>query len=523
VGVTGATWVALAAAVAGEVVKTTASQMAEQIIDEGSGHDRNVIIQMDRPKQESQHFISRAAGAIGERRMTMSARDLLPTDPETLRDTSRTNYQRRKLSRQRASASSQLASSTAAATTTKQRQKGSRDTMSQLLSHDNVQSALADAGTTSKTPGFWASNSLAVTLSKDDLAKVVDEVDGISGVYVNRKLAVPRVVEVGSLPRGVADNKGGAWGLHAIGAMATWGAFGARGAGVTIGILDTGIDQTHPDLAGKVAAWAEFDVNGQEVLGSVAHDTDEHGTHVAGTVVGGNASGNWIGVAPDANVAAAMVIDGQVGGTDAQVLAGIDWAISQNVDVISMSLGGFTLGPVIGEVYTEAMITALLAGIPVVIAIGNDGEQTSGSPGNDLFSLGVGATDWRDEPAGFSGGRTHALLESSLIQPSFLPIIFSKPDLSAPGVAIDSSVPGNGYKAFSGTSMATPHVSGAIALLLSATNKFASVPDNERAFLVQDLLVGSVEELGENGQDHRYGFGRLDALRAVGFAKESGF
>ncbi len=86
-----------------------------------------------------------------------------------------------------------------------------------------------------------------------------------------------------------------------------------------------------------------------------------------------------------------------------------------------------------------------------------------------------------------------------------------------------SSVPGGKWEAFNGTSMATPHVAGAIALLLSCTSILDVVDTNKRAFLIQDLLSGAVEELGESGQDHRYGFGRIDILRTIGYAIERGY
>jgi subtilisin family serine protease len=217
------------------------------------------------------------------------------------------------------------------------------------------------------------------------------------------------------------------------------------------------------------------------------------------------------------------VLDGAVGGTDAQVLAGIDWAFEQKVDVISMSLGGLTLGPEAPSTYTEAILTCVRAGIPVVTAIGNEGSQTSGSPGNDLFAFAVGATDSMDRSAGFSGGRTQIIRRSNFIPPEDLPLPYSKPDISAPGVTIFSSVPGGKWLAFNGTSMATPHVAGAVALLLSAAPGLRNLPAEQRAFTIQNILAGSVEELGEAGQDHRYGFGRLDVFRAVGFAKAEGF
>src|SRR5262249_18448707 len=156
----------------------------------------------------------------------------------------------------------------------------------------------------------------------------------------------------------------------------------------------------------KIAHWAEFDSLGNIVKKSKPHDTDEHGTHCAGTLVGENASGRFIGVAPEAKIAAALVLDGEKGGTDAQVLAGIDWAVEKGVDVISLSLGGLVMDAETPPTYTEALLTCIEAGIPVVAAIGNEGQQTSGSPGNDLFALSVGATDPRSRAAGFSGGRT---------------------------------------------------------------------------------------------------------------------
>lgn len=173
--------------------------------------------------------------------------------------------------------------------------------------------------------------------------------------------------------------------------------------------------------------------------------------------------------------------------------------------------------------YTRAIVTALLRGVPVVAAIGNEGQQTTGSPGNDYFALSIGATDPRDRVAGFSGGRTQIIYESDYIQPKSLPLPYSKPDITAPGVAILSSVPNGKYKAFNGTSMATPHVAGAIALLLAATSIRDKVEGVDRALLIQRLMKSAVEDLGEAGQDHRHGFGRLDILRAIDFAYQEGY
>ena len=279
-----------------------------------------------------------------------------------------------------------------------------------------------------------------------------------------------------------------------------------------IGLLDTGADVGHPDLKDKVAHWAEFDSLGIPIS-SQPHDSDEHGTHCAGTLVGGNASGRHIGLAPGAKLAAAMVLHGEEGGTDAQVLAGIDWCVEQKVDVISLSLGGLFMDAETPPTYTEAILTCLEAGIPVVAAIGNEGEQTTGSPGNDLFAISVGATDPQDRVAGFSGGRTQILRKSDFIEPKYLPLPYSKPELSAPGVAISRSVPGGKWKAFNGTSMATPHVAGGIALLLG-TDENSRTGDRGSPGLPDQgpdaWLRGRAGRV--RGQDHRYGFGRLERI-----------
>ena len=157
------------------------------------------------------------------------------------------------------------------------------------------------------------------------------------------------------------------------------------------------------------------------------------------------------------------------------MLAGIDWALDRGVHVISMSLGGLVIGPETPGTYTRAIVDCFLRGVPVVAAIGNEGDGTGGSPGNDLFTLAVGATDVDDDVAGFSSGRTQVVTESAVIRPELLPLPYPKPDVSAPGVAVESSVPGGTWAAFSGTSMATPHTSGAVALLLSATGNLSSV------------------------------------------------
>ncbi|MDZ7291444.1 MAG: S8 family serine peptidase [candidate division KSB1 bacterium] len=498
-------------------------EQVEKIIDEARDDRLQVIVRIGSNDESQEPLLRFATDAIRQRNMSFSARELLPG-------------KRRKTPRpvpgKRATTARGMlrAVDKSLATPNPDALKEARvGYLAQLLSSEIVRKALAETveprnkRSRIRPPSFWTSSSVLLEISKADLERLPKDVPKVRGIYPNRALRIPRLVEVKNLPAAVLENKASSWGVNIIGALAAWGAYGTRGKGVKIGLLDTGVDANHPDLKGKVEAWAEFDAEGRRVVGSKPHDTDKHGTHCAGIIAGGNASGQWIGVAPEAKLAVALVMDGRTGGTDAQVLAGIDWLVEQGVDVISMSLGGLTLDPETPDTYTEAILTCLRAGIPVVTAIGNEGNQTTGSPGNDIFAFSVGATDYLDRPAGFSGGRTHIIRNSNFIPPEYLPLPYYKPEISAPGVAIKSSVPGKKWATFSGTSMATPHVAGAMALLLSATSIRKVVEPNERAFIIQDLITGSAEELGEAGQDHRYGFGRINVLRAIGFAIERGY
>lgn len=509
-------------------------RQVERILRMGSGDRRQVIVRMGSPTDDKEALINIASDAIRQRNMALSARECLPpavTGNRQLPAMGRQSpSQRQTIYDEEKSFTGKVDKSTVKSIPKSELKARGEGFLGNLLQTDFVQRALHDEKKKSRrraaqpqAPGFWTSKSMLLEVSKQDLEILPNTMTEIRDIYPNRLLRCPQLVEAKALPDAVLENKASSWGIDKIGALAVWGAYESRGQGVRVGILDTGIDANHPDIKGKVVAFAEFDPDGKQVRNAKPHDSDQHGTHCAGSIVGGNASGQWIGVAPEAKLAVALVLNGAIGGTDAQVLAGIDWLVEQNVDVISMSLGGLTLDTETPNTYTEALLTCLRLGIPVVTAIGNEGSQTTGSPGNDLFAFAVGATDYYDRAAGFSGGRTHIIRQSSFIPPDNLPLPYSKPDVSAPGVAITSSIPKNDWAAFNGTSMATPHVAGALALLLSATDIRQQVPDTERAFVLQDLLTGSAEELGESGQNHRFGFGRIDVLRAIGFAIERGY
>lgn len=248
-----------------------------------------------------------------------------------------------------------------------------------------------------------------------------------------------------------------------IGADRAWQA-GFDGTGVKIAVLDTGVDKTHADLKSQVVGEKNF---------SDSPDTTDrvgHGTHVASIAAGtGAASGGALkGVAPGAKVISGKVLDDRGYGSDSAVIAGMEWAVAEGADIVNLSLGSRDF-PGVDPV--EATVDRLSAekGVLFAVAAGNDGagESTVGSPGSADAALTVGAVDAKDALAEFSS-RGPRVGDGAV-----------KPDLTAPGVGITAAAapgskldtdpgaqhPAPGYLQLNGTSMATPHVAGAAALL----------------------------------------------------------
>lgn len=281
---------------------------------------------------------------------------------------------------------------------------------------------------------------------------------------------------------------GPTWGIKRLGADRLWQA-GITGKGVIVAHLDTGVDGTHPALRGAIAKFAQFDMAGDQVPNAPATDSDEHGTHTAGTIVARPVANGRFGMAPDAQLASAMVIEG--GQVIDRILGGMDWAIGQGARVLSMSLGlrGFTPA-------FQSVIDALrAANVLPVIAVGNEGPTTSRSPGNYANVLSIGAMDANDQVADFSGSQNFNR-----------PINPLCPTLVGPGVDVVSCVPGGKFKTMDGSSMATPHIAGLAALLLEALPT-ATVNDLEAAIIFSCSLPPSMPQARAN-------HGVPDAVRA---------
>ncbi|MFG1880380.1 S8 family serine peptidase [Micromonospora sp. NPDC049102] len=282
-----------------------------------------------------------------------------------------------------------------------------------------------------------------------------------------------------------------------IGAPEVW-AGGDTGTGVRVAVLDTGIDPTHPDLADRIATTAVF-VPGEQIT-----DRAGHGTHVASTVAGTGAAsgGREKGVAPTATLAIGKVLSDTGNGQDSWVIAGMEWAARESgARIVNLSLGAGQ--PSDGADPMSQALNTLSAetGTLFVVAAGNDGLQsTISAPGAADAALTVGAVDNNDELASFSS-------EGPRIGDEAI-----KPELTAPGVGVLAArsqyVPGEGlYQSMDGTSMATPHVAGAAALLA------ARHPDWTGQQL-KDALV-SVTRATPQYDPYQAGTGRVDAAAAV--------
>ncbi|MET9729563.1 S8 family serine peptidase [Streptomyces sp. NPDC006458] len=275
-------------------------------------------------------------------------------------------------------------------------------------------------------------------------------------------------------------------------------AAGLTGRGVTVAVLDSGVDTGHPDLAGRVTASRSF-VEGEDI-----EDRYGHGTHVASTLGGSGAASDGAeqGVAPGAALAVGKVLGDQGTGSESQIIAGMEWAAREvGADIVSMSLG--TTEPSDGTDPMAQAVNTLTAetGALFVVSAGNTGAPSSiGSPGAADAALTVGAVDSADRAAWFTSAGPR-LGDNAL-----------KPDLAAPGVDILAArsrlTPGSGpYTTLSGTSMAAPHVAGAAALLAERH------PDWSGARL-KDALMSTAKPLDASA--YELGAGRVSVPDAVG-------
>ncbi|MEU6883286.1 S8 family serine peptidase [Streptomyces sp. NPDC046712] len=275
-----------------------------------------------------------------------------------------------------------------------------------------------------------------------------------------------------------------------------WAA-GFDGKGTKVAVLDTGADVEHPDLRGRITASENFTDS------ETAGDRQGHGTHTISTVGGSGAAsdGRNKGVAPGADLLNGKVLNDSGSGAASWIIAGMEWAVAQGADVVSMSLGSTVPTDCTDPMSAAAQELAQNKGTLFVIAAGNSGPtlNTVSSPGCAPDVLTVGATD-RDDSTAYFSSRGPTIVHHTL-----------KPEIAAPGVGISAAAAGGrgvyAYQAMSGTSMATPHVAGAAAIVKQRHPDWT-------AQQIKAALVSSAES-SVPGDVREVGGGRLDVKAAI--------
>ncbi|MDF1604202.1 S8 family serine peptidase [Nocardioides sp. YIM 152315] len=362
---------------------------------------------------------------------------------------------------------------------------------------------------------FWATNAIRVQGGSQQLAEELTTHAEVEALYptFSYKLPQPKKGENVHSPNAVE------WGVANINADDVWSEFGDTGEGIVVGSIDSGTQFDHPALVNQYRGnngdgtfdhnYNWFDAAGS--CGDAPCDNDGHGTHTMGTMVGSDGGANQIGVAPGATWITAngccpsdqaLIDSGQwmLAPTD---LEGENADVSKRPDIINNSWG--TELPSNDPFMEDIEEDWAASGIFGSWSNGNNGPscETSGSPGSRILNYSVGAYDVNNAIAGFS---SRGAGQDGEI----------KPNISAPGVNVRSSVPGNGYGSASGTSMAAPHLAGTIALLWSAAPSLRGDIEGTRALLDGTAVDVDSTTCGGTADDNNvFGEGRLDALALI--------
>ena len=387
---------------------------------------------------------------------------------------------------------------------------------------------------------FWSFNGFSCSASAEVISQLAERKDVAMIIPDEMRPMVPMNEKAHP-----AAAKANAWHVDKVNASAVWNYNGSGyiGNGVIVGLIDTGVNYNHIDIANSM--WdggSEFPHHGYDVFNQDNDPMDDqgHGTHTAGIIAGQGNAGTQTGVAPGAKIMAIKILSAEGEGEAAHLIQGVEFALEHGADLLSLSLSDVGAGPC--YYYRDVFATCLDAGVAAAIACGNEGQTqytypvpfNISAPGNcpppwlhpdqqiegGLTSvISVGATDSNDEHCGFSSIGPSTWSEGPNVgsyndypyengdatQPGLI-----RPDISAPGENITSLnyLTTNNYIEMDGTSMATPCVAGVLAMLLEAN------PDLTPAELDSIIELTSIR-VGNTMKNNRVGAGRIDALAAI--------
>ena len=378
---------------------------------------------------------------------------------------------------------------------------------------------------------LWLTNVIGVRATRAAIERLV-QLKRIKRIHLD----IPRPVKGAT-----------AWGVTQIGADSVWtAATPYNGTGVVVAILDTGVDYNHGDLHNRMWINTPEDINSDnqftaadnngvdedgngfidDVVGwnfsgagtNDPNDVDGHGTHVAGTVAGDGTGGTATGVAPGARIMALRESNTIALSTQQECWAGMQYALDMGADVVNFSSGWRDSWAPDYASWRNSVNNLMDGGVLFVTIAHNDSSSTGTpnnvrTPGRVPLALTVGATDNTDTIAGFSNNgpitwQTIAGFNDYPWPPGLL-----KPDVSAPGVDVNSTIMGGGYSGntWDGTSMAAPHTAGLAALLL---DKNPSLTPYDLKYIIEETAL----DRGTAGPDNAYGWGRIRAVNAIGLA-----
>lgn len=369
---------------------------------------------------------------------------------------------------------------------------------------------LDEAGATYRA--YYATNAIRVQAGSQALAERLTALDEVKSLWPTRDYAQEEPVR-GKDVKAVNSVE---WGIANINADDVWEQFGVDGDGITVASIDSGVQYDHPALVGSYRGnngdgTFTHDYNWFDAAGACSDapcDTDGHGTHTMGTMIGTDGGANQIGVAPGAN----WISANGCCPSDAALISSGEWMLAptdlndENPDVtkrpniVNNSWG--TIVPSNDPFMEDVEIAWAASGIFGTWSNGNNGPacQTSGSPGSRTINYSVGAYDSANRIAGFS---SRGAGQDGEI----------KPNISAPGVNVRSSVPGSTYASYNGTSMAAPHLAGTIALLWSAAPSLVGDIDGTWELLDGTAVDAEDTTCGGDADDNNvFGEGRLDAF-----------